>query len=106
MGTPRTRPSDPHERVFLDALDAHVSQFYEWLPWVDGKLDEVPKGPAERKAWLKQERSRAVNPAAEGSEPSGHPMGGRRIAGWPHRSVKPDPLDVAGSTPVPLTMSS
>src|SRR6185436_12178587 len=22
----------------LDALDAHVSQFYEWLPWVDGKL--------------------------------------------------------------------
>ncbi len=38
----------------LDALDAHVSQFYEWLPWVDGKLDEVPKDPAERRTWLKQ----------------------------------------------------
>lgn len=29
-----------------DALDSHVSQFYEWLPWVDGKLSEVPKDPA------------------------------------------------------------
>jgi LmbE family N-acetylglucosaminyl deacetylase len=38
----------------VDALDAHVSQFYEWLPWVDGKLDEVPKGSAERKEWLKR----------------------------------------------------
>lgn len=38
----------------LDALDSHVSQFYEWLPWVDGKLDDVPKDPIERKAWLKQ----------------------------------------------------
>jgi LmbE family N-acetylglucosaminyl deacetylase len=38
----------------VDALDAHVSQFYEWLPWVDGKLDEVPKGAEERKAWLKR----------------------------------------------------
>jgi hypothetical protein len=46
----------------IDALDAHVSQFYEWLPWVDGKLNKVPQGPAERKAWLKQERSRAVSP--------------------------------------------
>lgn len=38
----------------VDSLDAHVSQFYEWLPWVDGKLDEVPKGAEERKAWLKR----------------------------------------------------
>ncbi len=36
----------------IDALDAHDSQFYEWLPWVDGQLDEVPEGKAERKAWL------------------------------------------------------
>ena len=37
-----------------NALDSHVSQFYEWLPWVDGKLSEVPQDAAERKAWLKQ----------------------------------------------------
>jgi LmbE family N-acetylglucosaminyl deacetylase len=36
----------------MDSLDAHVSQVYEWLPWVDGKLSEVPKDPAERKRWL------------------------------------------------------
>jgi LmbE family N-acetylglucosaminyl deacetylase len=46
-----------------DALDSHVSQFYEWLPWVDGKLNEVPKDPAERKAWLKQTRIRPPNAA-------------------------------------------
>jgi LmbE family N-acetylglucosaminyl deacetylase len=46
-----------------DALDSHVSQFYEWLPWVDGKLSEVPKDPAERKAWLKRTRNRPPNSA-------------------------------------------
>ena len=46
-----------------DALDSHVSQFYEWLPWVDGKLSEVPKDPVERKAWLKRTRNRPPNSA-------------------------------------------
>ena len=32
----------------IDALDAHVSQVYEWLPWVDGALDSVPKDKAAR----------------------------------------------------------
>src|SRR5213076_3274113 len=27
----------------IDMLDAHVSQFYEWLPWTIGNLDQVPK---------------------------------------------------------------
>ncbi len=47
----------------IDALDAHVSQFYEWLPWVDGRLDEVPKDVAERKKWLAGTRSRPVSRA-------------------------------------------
>jgi LmbE family N-acetylglucosaminyl deacetylase len=47
----------------IDALDSHVSQFYEWLPWVDGKLADVPKDPAERKAWLKRTRTSPINPA-------------------------------------------
>ena len=37
-------------------LDAHVSQMYEWLPWVDGELDQVPKDPAARKQWLSKQR--------------------------------------------------
>ena len=47
----------------IDALDAHVSQMYEWLPWHDGTLDQVPKDPAARKAWLKNSRSREISPA-------------------------------------------
>jgi LmbE family N-acetylglucosaminyl deacetylase len=46
----------------IDALDSHVSQFYEWLPWVDGKLDDVPKNPGERKEWLKRQRTGAIGP--------------------------------------------
>ena len=41
----------------LAALDAHVSQVYEWLPWVDGILDSVPKDGAARLAWLRGQRS-------------------------------------------------
>lgn len=51
----------------VDALDSHVSQFYEWLPWVDGKLDTVPSGAAERKAWLKKARTRPINPQVRAS---------------------------------------
>ena len=46
----------------IDMLDAHASQFYEWLPWVAGTLDGVPKDPAERKQWLRT--SRAGQPSA------------------------------------------
>jgi LmbE family N-acetylglucosaminyl deacetylase len=51
----------------IDALDSHVSQFYEWLPWVDGKLADVPKDPAERKAWLKRTRTGPINSATRAS---------------------------------------
>jgi len=40
----------------LAAIDAHESQFYEWLPWIGGYLDEVPEGVAARKAWLADKR--------------------------------------------------
>lgn len=40
----------------MDMLDAHVSQFYEWLPWVDGKSAEVPADSAGRRAWLRRGR--------------------------------------------------
>jgi len=47
----------------IDALDAQVSQMYEWLPWVDGKLAEVPKDPAARKAWLARSRGGRISTA-------------------------------------------
>ena len=47
----------------IDALDAHVSQMYEWLPWVGGKLEKVPKDPKERKKWLRETRAGQPNAA-------------------------------------------
>jgi LmbE family N-acetylglucosaminyl deacetylase len=49
----------------INAMDAHVSQFYEWLPWVDRKLDQVPKDPKERKAWLSTQRVQPVTDAVK-----------------------------------------
>jgi LmbE family N-acetylglucosaminyl deacetylase len=47
----------------VSALDAHVSQVYEWLPWVDHTLDQVPKDVVERKKWLATRREPAISPA-------------------------------------------
>jgi LmbE family N-acetylglucosaminyl deacetylase len=47
----------------INGLDAHVSQVYEWLPWVDGRLDQVPKDAVARKQWLAGARSRSISPA-------------------------------------------
>jgi len=47
----------------MNALDAHTSQMYEWLPWVAGNLDRVPKDPAARKKWLLESRSGRVSAA-------------------------------------------
>jgi LmbE family N-acetylglucosaminyl deacetylase len=47
----------------INALDAHVSQFYEWLPWVAGTLGDVPKDAAARKQWLAASRGDRPNAA-------------------------------------------
>jgi len=39
--------------IKLAGLDAHESQMYEWLPWTNHTLNEVPKNPDERLEWLK-----------------------------------------------------
>lgn len=38
----------------VDGLDAHVSQMYEWLPWIGNYLDDVPPGEQARREWLEQ----------------------------------------------------
>jgi LmbE family N-acetylglucosaminyl deacetylase len=45
----------------IDGLSAHSSQFYEWLPWIDGQLKEVPQDPAARRAWLDRQWSHLVD---------------------------------------------
>lgn len=39
------------------ALDAHVSQVYEWLPWIGGYLDKVPSDVSKREQWLATNRT-------------------------------------------------
>lgn len=51
----------------LESLDAHASQFYEWLPWVDGTSGDVPADPDGRKEWLRRHWTRPVNPAVRSS---------------------------------------
>jgi LmbE family N-acetylglucosaminyl deacetylase len=67
----RPQPFSPDIAVSIDdtfekkisMLDAHVSQMYEWLPWLDGRLAEVPKEAPARKAWLAKERAGRISPA-------------------------------------------
>lgn len=42
----------PAMTVKLSMLDAMESQMYEWLPWLHGRLDDVPNDPAARRTWL------------------------------------------------------
>ncbi len=36
-----------------EMLDTMDSQFYEWLPWIEGIAGEVPADPEQRKTWLR-----------------------------------------------------
>lgn len=50
-------------------LDAMESQFYEWLPWLNGTPDQVPREAAERLAWLAQQYTPLFRkPAAQARE--------------------------------------
>lgn len=49
------------------AMSAHKSQYFEWLPWVAGNLDQVPKDEKERLKWLQEGRKRAITPAMRSS---------------------------------------
>ena len=51
----------------VHALDAHVSQFYEWLPWIGHYLQDVPKDTAERKKWLHKVAAVKITPEVQAS---------------------------------------
>ena len=36
----------------ISAFDAHVSQFYEWMPWIGRYEKDVPAGKEERLQWM------------------------------------------------------
>ena len=36
----------------ISAFDAHVSQFYEWMPWIGRYEKDVPTGKEERLQWM------------------------------------------------------
>ncbi len=61
------------ESVFdrkLDMIRCHESQLFEWLPYNQGRLDEVPDGSAERRAWLDEQfRNRIAAIADHWREP-------------------------------------
>ena len=48
-------------------LAAHKSQVFEWLPFIAGKLDEVPKEENKRIEWLTNQRKRVITPAVRES---------------------------------------
>ncbi len=64
---------EPHLLVDIDEqfdklvgmLHCHQSQFYEWLPYNAGYLDQVPAGDAERRVWLDERISRRIRPLAD-----------------------------------------
>jgi LmbE family N-acetylglucosaminyl deacetylase len=44
----------------IHAMAAHESQFFEWLPWIGGYADEVPKDRAQWEPWLKKRMEREI----------------------------------------------
>lgn len=46
----------------MSALDAHVSQFYEWMPWIGHYDQEVPQGKEDRFKWLMKRYDEKMKP--------------------------------------------
>jgi len=44
------------------AVAAHESQFFEWLPWLAGTLDQVPQEEEAKLEWLGKQRKSEITP--------------------------------------------
>ena len=49
----------------LDMMHCHQSQFYEWLPYNAGIIDQVPALEADRRQWLAHQRLKGFEGIAE-----------------------------------------
>jgi len=53
--------SDVYEQKIY-GVAAHESQFFEWLPWLAGRLDEVPTEEKAKLEWLGKQWKREITP--------------------------------------------
>ena len=53
--------SDVYEQKIY-GVAAHESQFFEWLPWLAGRLDEVPSDEKAKLEWLGKQWKREITP--------------------------------------------
>jgi LmbE family N-acetylglucosaminyl deacetylase len=68
-GFQKPNPFEPEIAVIIDevfdqkiyAMAAHESQFFDWLPWTMGRLDDVPKDDKSRLEWLANWRTNTPN---------------------------------------------
>lgn len=51
----------------IHAMDAHESQMYEWLPWIGGYADKVPKDKSQHEKWLASNRAVKITPEVRAS---------------------------------------
>jgi len=56
----------------VHALDAHVSQVYEWLPWIGHYLDKVPADKKDREKWLADITAFKITPEARRTMEKGY----------------------------------
>ena len=51
----------------VHALSAHESQYFEWLPWIGGYYEEVPKDHSQWEGWMLKRQDREITPALKQS---------------------------------------
>jgi LmbE family N-acetylglucosaminyl deacetylase len=63
----------------IAAMDAHASQFYEWLPWVDGQEQEVPGDGEARRQWLSAHWTKSISSAVRAALAARYGAGADRV---------------------------
>lgn len=48
-------------------MSAHASQYFDWLPWLSGDLENIPKDEEGKQKWLQVYRKRPITDTVRGS---------------------------------------